>query len=276
LGKVLTDRQIADFARDGFLSPVRVFREDEAQASRAELEAAEAQWPESLAAANRNNAHLVHAFFDKLTHDPRLLDVIEDLMGPDLLVAGTVLFVKEPHGAGFISWHQDGTYMGLEPDDGVTAWIALTPSNTDNGCMYMLPGSHKQGIRPHHDRFHDDNLLTRGQEIDGIDESKAVPLVLAPGEVSFHHTRTIHGSHPNRTGDRRIGFAVQSFIRPDVRQTKAEGFAQPARGSTGQSAMTLLPRPVASMAPADVERRDAVNRVWSDVLYDGAETRRNY
>ncbi|MBN35176.1 MAG: phytanoyl-CoA dioxygenase [Rhodospirillaceae bacterium] len=274
--KALNTEQIENFRRDGFLAPVAVFGEDEAAKARGKLEAAEETWPGSLAAANRNNGHLVYGFLDALAHDPRLLDVIEDLIGPDFLATTSVLFIKEPQHEGFISWHQDGTYMGLEPDDGVTAWIALTESNLENGCMAMIPSSHTGGIRPHHDRFRDNNLLTRGQEIEGVDKGCAEPLILKPGEVSFHHSRTIHGSQPNRSTDRRIGFAVQSFVRPEVRQVKAEGFAQHGRGRTDRSTMTLLPRAQADMAPDDVARRDRVNAVLADILYDGAERRRNY
>ncbi|MBT5434049.1 MAG: phytanoyl-CoA dioxygenase family protein, partial [Rhodospirillaceae bacterium] len=219
--RVLTDEQISDFRRNGFLSPVPVLTGDEARHYRERLEAAEARWPGSLAATNRNNGHLVFSFLDALTHHPVILDVAQDLIGPDFLVSNSVLFIKEPQHDGFISWHQDGTYMGLEPDNGVTAWIALTHSNRNNGCMSMIPGSHTGGIRPHHDRFRDNNLLTRGQEIDDVDVDCAVDLILEPGEVSFHHMRTIHGSQPNRSDDRRIGYAVQSFIPVEVHQTKA-------------------------------------------------------
>ena len=104
----------------------------------------------------------------------------------------------------------------------------------------------------------------------------AVDLILEPGEVSFHHLQTVHGSQPNRSGDRRIGFAVQAYIRADVGQTRAQGFAQHARGETARSAMTVLPRPDGDMKPEDVMLRSRINQVWSDVLYAGAERRRNY
>jgi len=274
--KVLSDEQIGAFRRRGFLSPVPVLTRDEASHYRGQLEAAEAQWPGSLSETNRNNGHLVFSFLDTLTHHTVILDIAEDLIGPDFLVSNSVLFIKEPQHEGFISWHQDGTYMGLEPDNGVTAWIALTHSNRDNGCMSMIPGSHTSGIQPHHDRFRDNNLLTRGQEIDDVDVEPAVDLILEPGEVSFHHMRTIHGSQPNRSDDRRIGYAVQSFIPAEVRQTEAEGFAQHARGATAGSTMTFLPRATGDMNVADVARREQVNAVLSDILYSGAEQRRNY
>ena len=273
---VLTPEQVASYARDGFLSPVDVLSVDQAETCRRQLESAEARWPDSLSGANRNNAHLVLPFLDQLTHHPTILDVVEDLIGPDFLIAASVLFIKDARSEGFISWHQDGTYMGLEPDDGVTAWIALTPSNRSNGCMSMIPGTHKDGLHEHHDQFDANNLLTRGQAINDVATDRAVDLILEPGQASFHHSRTIHGSQPNRSDARRIGFAVQNYIRTDVRQTKAVGYAQHARGQTGCSAMTLIPRPQGEMVPEDIARRDTINRVWSDVLYAGAAQRRNY
>ena len=276
MAKALTPEQRAAFARDGFLSPFDIVSAGEADSCRRQLEEAEARWPDGLSGANRNNAHLVLPFLDRLTHHPAILDVIEDLMGPDILVAASVLFIKDARSEGFVSWHQDGTYMGLEPDDGVTAWIALTPSNPSNGCMSMIPGTHKAGIHAHHDQFEANNLLTRGQAIDGVAEDRAVDLILEPGQASFHHSRTIHGSQPNQSDDRRIGFAVQSYIRADVCQTKAEGYAQHARGRTDSSAMKLVPRATGNMTPEDTARREEINRVWSDVLYAGAERRGSY
>ena len=276
MARTLTPAQVAAFERDGFLSSIDILSADEAHVCRKQLEAAEARWPDDSLGANRNNAHLVLPFLDRLTHHPAILDVVEDLIGPDLLVNGSVLFIKEARSEGFICWHQDGTYMGLEPDDGVTAWIALTPSNRSNGCMSIIPGTHKSGIHDHHDQFDANNLLTRGQAIDDVAADRAVDLVFEPSQASFHHSRTIHGSQPNQSDTRRIDFAVQSYIRADVRQTKAEGFAQHARGQTDSSAMSLLLQPSGDLKPEDTARREHINRVWSDVLYAGAERRRNH
>ena len=274
--KATTPAQIAGFKRDGFLSPVDILRAEEAHICREQLEAAEARWPDGLSGTNRNSGHMVLSVLNRLTHHSAILDVVEDLMGPDILVASTVLFAKDALSEGFISWHQDGTYMGLEPDDGVTAWIALTSSNRGNGCMSMIPGSHKDGVRDHYDRFDANNLLTHGQVIDGVAADQAIDLILEPGQASFHHSRTIHGSQPNQSDARRIVFAVQSYIRPDVRQTKARGYAQHARGSTDSTSMFLLPRPVGDMSLEDITRREQVNQVSADILYAGAKKRRNY
>ena len=272
----LSTEEIDRYERDGFLSPVTIMSPEEAGEFRRALEAAEARWPEAFEGAHRNNAHLNFTFLDELVHDSRLLDAVEDLIGPDILVYGSVLFIKEPGDPGFVSWHQDATYMGLEPHTGVTAWLALSPSNRESGCMRMVPGSHKDDIRKHEDTFADTNILTRGQTIGDVDEAHVVDLVLEPGQLSFHHMRTIHGSQPNLSDDRRIGFVIQCYLQPHVRQTKGKTFVQVARGTDGQGNFPYVPRPREDMQAGDVAMRDEVNALWSDILYQGADKRRNY
>ncbi|MGB0505902.1 MAG: phytanoyl-CoA dioxygenase family protein [Pikeienuella sp.] len=275
--KILTEDQIAAYHRDGFLSPVTVMTEEEAADFRARFEAAEAKWPEATQGVHRNNAHLNLTVLDELTHHPAILDAVEDLLGPDLLICGTVLFIKEAGDPGFVSWHQDVKYMGLDPyEDAVTIWLALTPSTNETGCMRMSPGSHKAGLHDHEDTYGDQNILTRGQEVGGVDESTAVDLVLRPGQMSFHHLTVLHASAPNNGNDRRIGFVIQSFVKPNVQQTKGTTYAQLARGSRGDSTLPAIGRPTADMTDADLATRDKVNAAWSDVLYHGAEKRRNF
>lgn len=275
MGKKLTDAQVEAFHRDGFVSPIDVFSEDEALALRARLEAAETRWPEAFEGAARNNAHLNLTCLDEIVHDSRLVDAIEDLIGPDILNYGTVLFIKEPQDPGFVSWHQDARYMGLEPHGGVTAWVALSHSNDESGCMQMIPGSHGE-IRAHNDTFGETNILTRGQEVADVDESQAVSLTLRPGQMSIHSARVIHASQPNRSQDRRIGFVIQPYMPPNVRQTIVPTGAQLIRGTDPHGHFKRLERPKSDMDPGDVETRDWVNDTWADILYHGAEKRRDY
>ena len=276
MGKKLTEEQITSYKRDGFLSPVDIFTEDEATRLRQALEQAEAKWPEAFVGAARNNAHYSFTVLDEIVHHAGLLDAVEDLIGPDILNYGTVLFIKEPHDPGFVSWHQDARYMGLEPDVGVTAWLALSPSNSESGCMRMIPGSHRGDIRDHVDTFGEDNILTRGQEIVDVDETIAVETPLRPGQVSFHSQRIIHSSQPNNSDDRRIGFAIQSYLPPHVVQTKARTYAQLVRGSDPYRNFETAPRPSSDMSPDDLVLRDTVNATWAEILYDGSQTRRDY
>ncbi len=276
LPKILSAAQVEAYERDGFLAPVGLTSVDEAVEIRARLEAAESRYPEAFGGAGRNNTHLLFGFLDAIVRDARLLDAVEDLIGPDVLAYGTVIFAKEPGDPGFVSWHQDGAYAGLDPYPGVTAWIALSPSNTETGCMAMIPGSHRDGRQHHAETFAGDNILTRGQAIEGIDEDAAVDLILEPGQMSFHHPWVIHGSKANTGSDRRVGFAVQSYLQPSARQVLGDGYAQLVRGEDRECHFELLPRPLADMDDAAIAARERVNAAWADILYKGAEMRRDY
>ncbi len=275
MGKTLTDAQIEAFHRDGFVAPIDVFSQGEALRLRQELETAEAKYPEAFIGAARNNAHLNLMCLDEIVHNTTLVDAIEDLIGPDILNYGTVLFVKEAHDPGFVSWHQDARYMGLEPHVGITAWIALSDANEVSGSMRMIPGSHGE-IKSHTDTYGEQNILTRGQEVEDVDESQAVTLDLRPGQMSIHSARIIHSSLPNRSDDRRIGFVIQPFMPPHVVQTITPTYAQLIRGTDPHGNFMRAGRPSADMDPADLAVRDKVNDTWADILYHGAKQRRDY
>ena len=112
--------------------------------------------------------------------------------------------MKEPEQKGFISWHQDARYIGLEPFNWVTAWLALSDVTTENGCMYMWEGSHHAGQRDHVDTYGKDNLLTRGQTVMDVPEDITVPIELRPGQLSLHHPWVVHGSGHNTSKHRRL------------------------------------------------------------------------
>lgn len=274
--KRLTPAQVDRYHEDGFCFPVDVMSRAEAERFRVRLEEAEARFPEALGATARNNAHLAFTFVDEIVHHPAILDAVEDLIGPDILCWGTVLFIKDPGSPAYVSWHQDLNYTPIEPHDGVTAWLALSPSNQESGCMRMLPGTHRQGVREQTDTFHEHNILTRGQVIEGLDTSRAVDLLLEPGQISLHHGRTIHSSQPNRSRERRIGVVVQQYVPPHVRERDGRGYARLVRGADRYRHFESWPRPHRDMAPEDAARRDAVNAHWADFLYRGASRRRAY
>ena len=166
----------------------------------------------------RIKAHLPFPWLNELIRHPRMLDAVEDIIGPDILCWGSSFFTKNAHDPRFVSWHQDTTYYGLEPRETLTAWFAFTDSTVKSGCMRVLPGSHAQGPRRHVETFAQDNLLSRGQTVADVDESRAVDVVLKAGEISFHSETTIHGSNPNDSDDRRLGYSIH-FIAPHVHQT---------------------------------------------------------
>ena len=222
MGKLLTAEQVAHYQRDGILFPIPVLSADEAAHFRSEFEAVAARLGGRPVAQSLGHTHTHFRWaYDLATH-PRILDAVEDVLGPDILVWTVSIFPKYPRDPGFISWHQDGTYWGLDSTRVTTAWVALTDSTLDNGCMRVVPGSHRQAILPHRDTYAPDNRLSRGQEIEArVDEQDAVDVVLRAGEMSLHHVNIIHGSNPNPSDGSRIGFAPR-FTTPETSQIDGE------------------------------------------------------
>jgi non-haem Fe2+, alpha-ketoglutarate-dependent halogenase len=269
--KILSEADVAAYRRDGYFFPVRVMDEAAIQPYRRRLEEHELRTGAPLQSNWRHKTHLLFTWADELVHHPRILDAIEDVIGPDILCWTTTFFIKEAKSPGFVSWHQDSTYWGLEPDDVITAWVSFTHSNPVSGCMKVMPGTHTGTQIPHVDTYHQDNLLSRGQEIAvEVDPSKAVDLVLKPGEMSLHHIKLVHGSEPNKAGDRRIGMAIR-YIPTHVRQTKVRDSAMLVRGIDRHGNFDPEPRPRADVDEAALAAHaDAVGRQVK-ALYSGTD-----
>ncbi len=226
----LSAAAVRHYHERGYYSPVRVLSAAEAAEVRRHLEEYERAGG-SLSGPLRHKTHLLFTWLNHLIRHPSILDPVEDIIGPNILCWGTSFFIKEARTPSFVSWHQDSTYWGLEPPDIVTAWLAISESTLENGAMRVIPGTHIGDQLAHRDTFARDNMLSRGQEIAvEVDGSKAVDLVLLPGEMSLHHVRLIHGSEPNPSARRRIGFAIR-YLPTHVRQTVgARDFATLVRG----------------------------------------------
>ena len=267
----LTERQVADFERDGCVHPIRVLSAAEAAGYRRRLEAYERGTGAPIHGNLRHKTHLLFTWADELVHHPEIVEAVADVIGPDILCWTTNFFIKEPSSAGFVSWHQDSTYWGLEPADVVTAWVAFTDATPQNGYMQYIPGTHTIDQLPHLDTFHRDNLLSRGQEIAvEVDRSKAVGIGLQAGEMSIHHIKLVHGSAANRTHDRRIGMSIR-YIPTYVRQTKVRDSAMLVRGVDKYHHFDDEPRPVADLDEAGLAAHaDSVSRQVK-ALYQGTE-----
>lgn len=267
--KLLSAAAVEAYRRDGYYAPVRVMTAAQALGYRQALEAHEAQTGQPLQGNMRHKMHLLFTWADALVNHPAVLDAIEDAIGPDILCWTTNFFIKEAHSPGFVSWHQDSTYWGLDPDEVITAWIALSDVTEESGYMQVIPGSHKVDQLPHVDTFHKDNLLSRGQEIAvEVDKSKAVGLRLQPGEMSLHHIKLVHGSDANRSNDRRIGLAIR-YIPTYVRQTKVRDSAMLVRGTDKYHHFDPEPRPKADLDEAALAAHaDAMGRQVK-ALYQG-------
>ena len=275
--KVLTKEQIEQYHDEGFISPVRVISEAQALSIKNQLEQVEVEFPDEINAESRNNLHLSFAFLDALAHNKIIVDAMEDLIGPDIALWASVMFIKEPSSKQYVSWHQDATYMGLDSIDFPTPWIALSPSNIETGCMTMIAGSHHSEIQNHEDTFAENNILTRGQVIPNIDKSKAVDLILEPGEMSIHHGAIIHGSQPNKSNQRRIGFSLQSYVPPSIKQVVGKNIWTHIRGQKRKDIDGIeLSRPNYNMDPITVEQRRFAEENLSEILYKGAKLKRKY
>ena len=269
--KLLTDEQVARFHEDGYLSPIRVMSTEAANEVRRELEAYEARTGSPLRGEMRHKSHLLFRFLSDVVHQEKIVDAIEDLYGADLLCWSTNFFIKEARTPAFVSWHQDSTYWGLSRPDVVTAWVALSDSHADNGAMAVIPGTHKLDQVPHRDTFSDNNLLSRGQEIAvDIDESQAVRLDLKAGEMSLHHVRIVHGSPPNPSDGRRIGFAIR-YIPTSVRQIHGEDSATLVRGTDRFNTFEHEPVPTADLQPDMVALHKAITERNAKILYRGTQ-----
>ena len=266
----LSDAQIRQYHEQGYLSPIRVLTPERAAAYRGQLEAAEAANGGPFQGAMKQKPHLLFTWLDELAREDAVLDAVEGVIGPDILCWASGFFTKEAHDPSYVSWHQDLTYWGLEPADIVTAWVALSPSTPESGCMRVVPGSHKQDVIPHTETFAEHNLLSRGQEIQvEVDERQAADVILQPGEMSLHHVKLIHGSGANRADHRRIGFAIR-YVPTNVRQTAgAEDSAMLVRGVDRYHHFLPETPPAADLDEAALAQHAAVTARAAQILMRG-------
>ena len=272
----LSPNQLKQYQDEGFVSPINIFSKEKAKEIRDEIELIEKEMPEELVNSGRYNAHLISPLLDEVTHNPKILDAVESLIDEDILVCGTTLFIKNPNEKGFVSYHQDAKYIGLEPHNWVTAWVAITDSNEHNGCMRMWPGSHKDHLKEHDQKFNQGNLLTRGQTVQNVPKEKTTPLVLKAGQMSLHHPTTVHGSDINKSDDRRIGFVIQSYIGANVKQVLGKNSVQIARGKDDFNFHEKIGRTKSLMNEDDIKLKKQENDYLQEIFYKDSSKKGNY
>jgi non-heme Fe2+,alpha-ketoglutarate-dependent halogenase len=272
MAKVMTDAAIAQYRDRGYYFPLPVLRADEVAECRAMLESFETSQGHPIQGAQRSKSHLLFKWLDDLMRNARILDAVEDLIGPDILCWNSIFWIKEARSASFVSWHQDLKYWGLDCDDLVTAWVALSPATVESGCMRVLPGSHRKELLPHDDVYDADNMLTRGQEIAvTVDENQAKTMALQPGEMSLHNVRLAHASGPNRSDDRRIGVSFH-YMPTRSRQLVGEwDSAALVRGEDRFHHFAATPVPHRDMDPEAVAFHERATTAVREILFDGAE-----
>jgi non-heme Fe2+,alpha-ketoglutarate-dependent halogenase len=254
--KALTERQVQDYRHDGYLFPVAALTPAEAAEGLRNLERVEARLGAPLSKAEKQyrlGSYTYLPWVNELVRHPRILDVIEDVLGPDILVFNATFFIKEPGTPTFAAWHQDATYFGLEPYSHVTAWVALTDASKEAGCMDVL-SAHGAPKQYHHAAAKLENSINgAGQVIvEPLEESGAVAMELKAGELSLHNTLCAHRSVPNKAPHRRVGLGI-SYIPAHVRPVGS--YRMPAllvRGSD-RGHFDLLPSPKTEFAPESLE-----------------------
>jgi len=268
--KLLSEIDIQKYHRDGVHFPVDCFSREEASAMLARFEAMEGAQGGRLPARLNQKPHLLFPWLDRLIRDTRILDPVEDLLGPNLLCWSSQFFAKNPRDPSFVSWHQDATYWGLSSPDVVTAWVALTPSVPENGCMRVVPGTHRKQV-VHRDTFAEKNLLLRGQEVAvEVDEKQAVDVTLQPGQMSLHHVLIVHGSEPNLADFRRVGYAIR-YVPTSVFQRSPIGeSAMLVRGVDNYRHFEHEVPPESDLHPAAVARHTAIIERQMKIIYAGS------
>ena len=272
----LSANQLKQYKDEGFVSPIDIFSNDRANAIRKEIELIEEKIPGELNKSGRYNSHLISPLLDEITHDFKILDAVQSLIGKNILVCGTTLFIKNPNEKGFVSYHQDAKYIGLKPYNWVTAWVAITDSNEHNGCMRMWAGSHKEDLKEHDQMFNEGNLLTRGQTVNNVPTDKTIPLVLKAGQMSLHHPTVVHGSGLNKSNDRRIGFVIQSYIGTAVKQVLGKNSVQLARGVDEFNYHKKIHRPKSLLDKNDLMIKKHENENLQKIFYAGSHQKGEY
>jgi len=272
----LSEQQIKFYDEKGYIAPIDVLSRQEANEIRQEIETIEKKWPNALEGIGRNYVHLISPVFNKVCLNNKILDAVESIIGKNILICGTTLFIKNSNEKGFVSFHQDAKYIGLEPHNWVTAWIAVTDSNEENGCMRMWSGSHKENLKNHKQKFDENNLLTRGQTIENVPLEETDSVVLEAGQMSLHHPTVVHGSGLNKSNDRRIGFVIQSYIGSDVDQVLGKIYVQKARGKDTHKFHEYSNIPQARMTKEDVLSWNKAKEELSKIFYREAIKKGKY
>lgn len=268
--KVLTEAAIAQYERDGFYHPIRALGADEVARCRRDVEKVERESMDDIGGAFRHKPHLLLTSLDAAVRNETILDVVEDLIGPNIFVWASLFFTKDPGDPRYVGWHQDSTYWGLSGPEVVNVWLALSPARVANGAMKIVPGSHLKGQISHRETYNKKSLLTRGQEVETeIDEDAAVSIELEPGEISLHHIRVIHGSSPNTGEDRRMGFTIR-YIPTHLHQIHGRDRALLVRGTDEYGHFDHETPPDADLSEAAIAHYIAANEAHNAILYKGA------
>ena len=264
---MLSAAAIASFEEDGFYFPVPVLTVDEAAEVRALVEWFERRHPEAIGKRDLK-ANLLFPLLDRISRHAKITDAFASVMGPDILCQGVIFRNKAADGKTYVSWHQDTTYQHIRPIM-VSCWTAITEATVENGCMRIIPGSHKWPQLPHTDSVNADNMLSRGHTIDAdFDQSRAVDVELGVGEGLLIHYGVAHSSPPNTSSDRRMAMLVDCFPASAVKDGPRES-AMLVAGADPYGHFDHDVPPQEDYGPAEVARHRAAVEAFTRGFYSG-------
>ena len=267
----LSKLQITNFKNDGYIYPIDILNKTEIRLLRNKLEMAESKEGGALKPEQRNKSFLLFKWLNDLVRDSRILNPVSQLIGPNILLWNTLFWIKEAGSKNFVSWHQDTKYWGLSSENVVSAWIALSPATEKSGCLRVMPGTHIGRVLNHEDRYHSDNMLTRGQEInEKLNENNAVLMPLKAGQMSIHNYRLAHASGPNISLDRRIGISLH-YMPTDTKQVVGNwDCAMLVKGTDAFRNFKETPIPSHDFDPIAVAFHKKAANAINEVLYNNA------
>ncbi|MEO1016931.1 MAG: phytanoyl-CoA dioxygenase family protein [Pseudomonadota bacterium] len=268
---------VQQFREQGYYFPYRLMPPEQAEALAARFMAftesdAAKRYPRPVDQIYLLKVHLLFKWADEICHDAGLLDAVESLIGPDIMVWSSGVFWKGAHSGAHVSWHQDSTNYELDRAEGVVrAWVALTPATHENGTMHFMPGGHRLGQIKHNDMKAEGELLSRGETIDlKIDHEKTVPVLIEAGEVSFHHLHMPHGSGPNNSERPRVNYVI-TFINPEVAPRVGPDCATLVRGADRHRHYEHEPRPLQDFDPEATRAHEKFLVMRNAILFRGTE-----
>jgi len=222
----LTDDEARYFQEKGYLLHQQpVFTPDKFQSLKDFFERLLDAWEaEGKRPEHMDTPHFARPELFEWLFDDAVLDLVEPLIGPDIALFSSHFICKPPAVGKRVPWHEDSAYWNgrLDPMEVVTVWLAIDPSTPENGCMRVIPETHRHGFSEYNPVDDvDGSVFDREMDASQIDESRAVDCVLEPNQCSLHQAKCVHGSHANRGKMRRCGYTMR-YMPTTVKFIKSE------------------------------------------------------
>jgi len=237
MASVLTHAQLTNYDELGFLHSIPILSPEEVQRFRADIEQTCAAIGGRV--TRLDGPHLYFRWAWELSTHPRVLDCMEQLIGPNILLKSTRLFYKFGQSPSFVGWHQDGITERVDQAFVPAIWLGLTDATAENGCLRVVPRSHRLGLVPHADRPNPHNLTTQGLTAQ-VEIDSPHDIVMREGEMSLHHPLILHASNPNHSDESRIGFSA-TYSTPAL--TESRTAVAWVRGDGPKDCFTIVNQP---------------------------------